>query len=140
MIQVIQRLQWLSRLIVGVELTLGMVIWFVHVSSVNLHIALGLAITLILLVFSVIALTTSGMRRLGVIGILYTCVLPGLGLTQYTLLVGNLHWLVQVFHMLVGIGSVGLIHIIGGRYQHLKPETAKTVSEQATPRVTYKAS
>jgi hypothetical protein len=140
LIQVIQRLQWLSRLIVGVELTLGMVIWFVHVSSVNLHIALGLAITLILLVFSVIALTTSGMRRLGVIGILYTCVLPGLGLTQYTLLVGNLHWLVQVFHMLVGIGSVGLIHIIGGRYQHLKPETAKTVSEQATPRVTYKAS
>ena len=140
MIQVIQRLQWLSRLIVGVELTLGMVIWFVHVSSVNLHIALGLAITLILLVFSVIALMTSGMRRLGVIGILYTCVLPGLGLTQYTLLVGNLHWLVQVFHMLVGIGSVGLIHIIGGRYQHLKPETAKTVSEQATPQVTYKAS
>jgi hypothetical protein len=140
LIQVIQRLQWLSRLIVGVELTLGMVIWFVHVSSVNLHIALGLAITLILLVFSVIALMTSGMRRLGVIGILYTCVLPGLGLTQYTLLVGNLHWLVQVFHMLVGIGSVGLIHIIGGRYQHLKPETAKTVSEQATPQVTYKAS
>lgn len=140
MIQVIQRLQWLSRLIVGVELTLGMVIWFVHVSSVNLHIALGLAITLILLVFSAIALMTSGMRRLGVIGILYTCVLPGLGLTQYTLLVGNLHWLVQIFHMLVGIGSVGLIHIIGGRYQHLKPETAKTVSEQATPQVTYKAS
>jgi len=117
-----------------------MVIWFVHVSSVNLHIALGLAITLILLVFSAIALMTSGMRRLGVIGILYTCVLPGLGLTQYTLLVGNLHWLVQIFHMLVGIGSVGLIHIIGGRYQHLKPETAKTVSEQATPQVTYKAS
>lgn len=140
MIQVIQKLQWLSRLIVGVELTLGMVIWFVHVNSVNLHIALGLAITLILLVFSVLALTTSGMRRLGVIGILYTCILPGLGLTQYTLLVGNLHWLVQVFHMLIGVGSVGLIHIIGGRYQHLKPETAKAVSEQATPQVTYKAS
>lgn len=133
MIQVIQKLQWLSRLIVGVELTLGMVIWFVHVSSVNVHIALGLAITLILLVFSVIALMTSGMRRLGVIGILYTCLLPGLGLTQDTLLVGNLHWLVQVFHLLVGVGSVGLIHIIGGRYQHLKPEIAKTVSEQATP-------
>lgn len=140
MIQVIQKLQWLSRLIVGVELTLGMVIWFVHVNSVTLHIVLGLAITLILLVFSVLALMTSGMRRLGVIGILYTCILPGLGLTQYTLLVGNLHWLVQVFHLLIGVGSVGLIHIIGGRYQHLKPETTKTVSEQVTPQVTYKPS
>jgi hypothetical protein len=140
LIQVIQKLQWLSRLVVGVELTLGMVIWFVHVSSVTLHIALGLAITLILLIFSGIALMTSGMRRLGVIGILYTCILPGLGLTQYTLLVGNLHWLVQVFHLLIGVGSVGLIHIIGGRYQYLKPETAKIVSEQATPQVTYKPS
>jgi cytochrome bd-type quinol oxidase subunit 2 len=117
-----------------------MVIWFIHVSSVNIHIALGLAITLILLVFSVIALMTRGMRRLGVIGILYTCILPGLGLTQYTLLVGNLHWLVQVFHLLIGLGSVGLIHVIGARYLHLQPETAKAVSEQTTPQVTYKAS
>jgi hypothetical protein len=140
LIQVIQKLQWLSRLIVGVELTLGMVIWFVHVSSVNIHIALGLSIALILLIFSVIALMTKGMRRLGVIGILYTCLLPALGLTQYTLLVGNLHWLVQIFHLLVGVGSVGLIHLIGARYQHLQPETAKTVSEQATPQVTYKPS
>jgi hypothetical protein len=117
-----------------------MVIWFVHVSSVSLHIVLGLAVTLILLIFSVLALMTSGMRRLGVIGILYVCVLPGLGLTQDTLFVGNLHWLVQVFHMLIGIGSVGLIHIIGGRYQRLKPQTAKAVSEQAAPQVNYEAS
>jgi hypothetical protein len=117
-----------------------MVIWFVHVSSVSLHIALGLVITLILLIFSVLALMTRDMRRLGVIGILYAGVLPGLGLIQYTLLVGNLHWLVQIFHMLIGVGSVGLIHIIGGRYQHLKSATAKTVSEQAAPQMNYNAS
>lgn len=140
MIQLIQRLQWLSRLIVGCELTLGLVIWFVHVSSVNLHIVLGLAMTLMLLIFSVIALVTRGMRRLGLIGILYTCVLPGLGLTQDTLLVGNLHWLVQVFHLLVGVGSLGVIQVIGSRYQHLKPGASKPASEQATPQVTYEPS
>jgi hypothetical protein len=73
-----------------------MVIWFVHVSSVSLHIVLGLIVTLILLLFSLLALMTRGIRRPGVIGILYSCVLPGLGLTQYTLLAGNLHWLIQL--------------------------------------------
>jgi hypothetical protein len=139
LIQIIQRLQWLARFLVGIELTLGMVIWFVHVSSVSLHIVLGLIVTLILLLFSLLALMTRGIRRPGVIGILYSCVLPGLGLTQYTLLAGNLHWLIQIAHMLIGVGAVGLIQIIGDRYQRCKA-TASAQAEQAAAQVNFRAS
>jgi hypothetical protein len=111
------------------------VIWFVHVSSTSLHIWLGLSITLILVLFSLIALATREMRLLGVIGIVYACILPALGLRQYTLLDGNLHWLIQSLHLLIGVGSLGVIHIIGSRYQRLKLATAK-----AAPQATYRAS
>jgi hypothetical protein len=103
----------------------------VGVSSVTLHIGLGIAITLILVIISAIALFTGGIRRLGVIGIVYACILPALGMAQYTLLMGNLHWLIQSLHLLIGIGSLGVIHWIGGRYLRLKRATTQAMAEQA---------
>jgi hypothetical protein len=130
-IQAVRGLQWLSRLVGAVELTLGLVIWFVGVSSVTLHIGLGIAMTLILVIISGIALSTRGTRQLGVIGIVYACILPALGMAQYTLLIGNLHWLIQVIHLLIGIGSIAVIHWIGGRYLSLQRAITQAVPEQA---------
>jgi hypothetical protein len=112
--------------------------WFVFVraSSVNLHIWLGLAIALILLFLSFLALFTRGMRQLGVIGIIYTGILPALGLMQYTLLAGDLHWLIQLLHLLIGVGAIGMVHLIGGRYQQLKLAVARTTSENAVSQAT----
>lgn len=132
MIQAVRGLQWLSRLVGAVELTLGLVIWFVGVSSVPLHIGLGIVMTLILVIISVIALLTAGIRSLGVIGIIYACILPALGMGQLSLQMGNLQWLVQSLHLLIGIGSIGVIHWIGGRYLGLKRAGTRVMPEQAT--------
>jgi uncharacterized membrane protein len=133
LIQAVRGLQWLSRLVGAVELTLGLAIWFVGVSSVTLHIGLGIAMTLILVIISAIALFTAGIRSLGVIGIVYACILPALGMGQLTLHMGSLQWLVQSLHLLIGIGSIGVIHWIGGRYLRLKriSTQAMTMPEQA---------
>ena len=101
MIQAVKGLQWLSRIVGACELTLGLVIWFVGVSSVTLHIWLGLLITLLLLLTSVIALLTVGARRPGLIGIVYACLLPIQGMAQYSVLVGDLHWLIQLLHPVI---------------------------------------
>jgi len=133
LIQAVRGLQWLSRLVGAVELTLGLVIWFVGVSSVTLHIGLGVVMTLILLIVSAIALFTAGIRLLGVVGIVYTCILPALGMGQLSLHLGSLQWLVQSLHLLIGIGSIGVIHWIGGRYLSLKRTTVQAMerAEQA---------
>lgn len=128
MIQAVRGLQWLSRLIGAAELTLGLAIWFVGVSSVTLHIGLGVVMTLILAIISVIALFTAGIRSLGVIGIVYACILPALGMGQLALQMGNLQWLVQSLHLLIGVGSIGVIHWIGGRYLRLKRTDAQTMA------------
>ncbi len=120
MIQAIRGLQWLSRLIGACELTLGLVIWFVGVSSVTLHILLGSALALILLIIGVIALPIKETRSLGVIGILYAAILPGFGMVQMSLLIGSLHWLVQLLHLLIGVGAIAVVHLIGARYLKLK--------------------
>ena len=57
---------------------------------------------------------------LGIIGIVYAFILPLLGMNQETLLIGNLHWLIQVIHMLVGVGSLALAGVISVRYRRLK--------------------
>lgn len=132
MLQVVRGLQWLSRLMGACELTLGLVIWFVGASSVTIHIVLGVVVTLILLIISGIAFTARETRWPGVIGLVYTCVLPAFGFLQLGLLKGSLHWLIQLVHLIIGIGSIGIIHFIGGRYLSLKQTGVQTASEQTT--------
>ena len=131
MIQAIRGLQWLSRLVGACELTLGLVIWFVGVSSVKVHIGLGIAVTLMLVIISVIGLTLKETRLLGVVGIVYACILPVFGFVQLGLLMGSLHWLVQLLHLIIGVGSIGVIHLIGGRYLSVRQPIPQAAPEQA---------
>ena len=54
---------------------------------------------------------------------------PEFGLTQSTLLIGSMHWLIQTAHLLVGLGALALIAGISTRYLRLK----QPVPEVATP-------
>jgi hypothetical protein len=39
--------------------------------------------------------------------IVWGVVVVALGMTQDSLLIGELHWIIQVLHLLVGLGAVG---------------------------------
>jgi len=117
-VRIIQVIAGISGL---VALVLGLLIWFAQMYVVlPVHMILGLIVTLVLLIFSILALLTSGLRVLGVIGIIYALFVPIFGLTQASLLAGDLHWLVRIAHLLVGVGAMGLIGNIGARYVRLK--------------------
>lgn len=112
---------WILRLAGSVALVLGLLIWAFQFDNItNIHMLFGLVVTLTLLVISVLAAFTRGLRLLGIIGIIYAFLLPLLGVNQETLLIGNLHWLIQVIHMLVGVGALALAGVISVRYKHLK--------------------
>jgi hypothetical protein len=111
---------WILRLAGSVALVLGLLIWAFQLDNItNIHMLFGLLVTLALLVISLLAAFTRELRLLGIIGIVYAFILPLLGVNQETLLIGDLHWLIQVIHMLVGVGALALAGVISVRYKRL---------------------
>lgn len=102
-------------------LTLGLLDWIANVSFISIHIVFGLTVALSLLILGIVGVFTKGMRLLGAVGIVYALILPVFGLTQTTLLVDSLHWLIQAAHLLVGLGALALAGITSTRYLRLKP-------------------
>jgi hypothetical protein len=98
---------------------------------ISIHLLFGLTVALSLLILGIVGVFTRGLRLLGAISIVYALILPVFGLTQATLLVGSMHWLIQTAHLLVGLGGLALAGIIGIRYLRLKPAAAKAVVLEA---------
>ncbi len=121
------------QLVVGIAglcaLALGLVIWIANIDLTDIHMIFGLLVTLGLLVMSIIALTASSLRIWGIIGIVYAIIVPVFGESHAELLVGNLHWLIQTLHTLVGIGAIVLTGLIGARYRTLKHGKASSAIE-----------
>jgi hypothetical protein len=110
-------------------LLLGLLFWIANIDLISIHMLFGLIVTLTLLVMSIIAVGTRGMRIWGIVGIVYALIVPVFGLTQSGILTGNLHWLIQTAHMLVGIGAMVLTGIMSTRYMTLKQTIAKLGTE-----------
>ena len=111
---------WILRVAGTIVLVLGLLIWTLQLNIVSIHITFGIIVTLTLLVISILATFARGLRVLGIIGMIYAFVIPLLGLNQVRLLVGDQHWLIQVLHLLVGIGALALGETISRRYLRLK--------------------
>ena len=95
------------RVVGVVQLALGLAFWTGNLLGlVDLHQLLG--ILLVLAVWALAALAA----RAGVPGglvagaVVLGLVVPIVGLTQRELLPGSAHWLIQVLHLLLGIGSL----------------------------------
>lgn len=117
---------WIARIAGLGALTLGLLFWIAQVDLISFHMLFGLSLAISMLVLSIIMLFTRGMRVLGIVGIIYTFVLPIFGETQVTLLVGNLHWLIQAAHLLVGLGALAFVQLIYTRYGHVRSPAAAT--------------
>jgi hypothetical protein len=97
------------RAVFVIQIVLGLAFWTGNlVGLVDLHQLLG--ILLVLGVWTQAALAAragvpagmvAGAALLGVLVVL-------VGLTQRELLVGSAHWVIQVVHLLLGVGLVGL--------------------------------
>ena len=110
-------------------LLLGLLVWIANMNLTSIHMLFGLTVALTLLIMSIIAVSTRGMRIWGIVGIVYALIVPVFGLTQFNILTGNLHWLIQIAHMLVGIGALALTGMMGARYAALKRIIAQPTAE-----------
>lgn len=93
---------------------------YTHANLTDIHMLFGLIVALALLILAMLAVFTRGVRRLGAVGIVYAFILPLFGVTQQMILVGNLHWLVETTHLIVGFGALAFIGAIGERFTRRK--------------------
>ena len=71
--------------------------------SSPLFLLLGVALVLMLWIIAVMALVALINPILAVVALIWGLIVPILGITQYQLLPGSLHWIIQTLHLLVGI-------------------------------------
>jgi len=120
-------IQWIAGIAGLIALILGLLFWIANIDFISIHMLFGILVALSLLILGIVGVFNKGLRVLGIIGMIYAPIMYLFGLTQATLLVGNLHWLIQTAHMLVGVGALALIGIIGTRYVRLKKSSTSTL-------------
>jgi hypothetical protein len=105
---------WIVRVAGTLQLVLGALFWTGHAYTfLPLHIISGTVIVLTLWTVAVLALIARTHRGLAVFGLLWGVALPAFGMQQATMLVGSMHWIVRVFHLLMGLAAMALAGTLG---------------------------
>jgi hypothetical protein len=106
---------WVVRLTGMAQVVLGLLFWVGHaLPLVGAHMLNGMVFVLGVLVL-VVAAARSGLGApLAALATGYTLVVPAFGMTHARILPGPAHWVVEVAHLLVGLGAMILAARLGG--------------------------
>jgi hypothetical protein len=100
--------QMLVRVVAVVQLVLGGLFWIGNaLDLVPLHQTLGFLLVFGLWTLAALAARAGVRPPLVALAVVWGLIVPILGLTQTNLLVGSAHWLIEVLHLLVGLGAIG---------------------------------
>lgn len=95
------------RLAMAVQIVLGIAFWSGHWTGlVNAHMAVGTLFVLALWGIAGIALAQRKAVGLAAFAFLWGVVVFALGMTQQGILVGDLHWVIRVVHLVVGVAAL----------------------------------
>ena len=105
---------WIVRVAGIVQLVSGALFWTGHAYGyVPLHMISGVLIVLTLWTLAVMALVARARRGLAVFALLWGLALPALGMPQAAILVGPMHWIIRVVHLLMGLSAMGVAFALG---------------------------
>jgi hypothetical protein len=94
----------LARLAFLVQLILGIGFWTGHfINLVNVHMAIGSLFVLALWAIAVLALRAGAAKGLAIGEIILGLVIAWFGMSQVTMLVGDMHWIVRVVHLVLAM-------------------------------------
>ena len=108
--------QMLLRLCFLALLVLGIIFWTGRALDLEpLHMAIGGIFVLGLWTMAILGFASKAGADLAVMALIGGVIVLALGMTQKALMVGDLHWIVRVVHLLVGLAAMGLAEQIGRR-------------------------
>jgi hypothetical protein len=112
----ITALQMGIRVVGVVQLALGLAFWTGNaLGLVDLHQLLGILLALALWTQAVLAYRAGVPAGMAAAAAVYGLIVVVVGLTQRELLVGSAHWVIEVIHLLLGIGLLGLAETLATR-------------------------
>ncbi len=99
-----------------VQLVLGIVFWTGNaLGLVDLHQLLGILLVLALWTQAVLAARAGVPPGLVAVAAVWGLLVPIVGLAQRDLLPGSAHWVIEVVHLLLGLGLLGLADTLAAR-------------------------
>ena len=108
--------QMLVRVTFVVQLVLGVLFWTGNaLDLVPLHQTIGFLLVFGLWTLAALAARAGVRPPLVALAAVWGLIVPVLGLSQDRLLVGSAHWLIEVLHLLVGVGAIGLAENLAAR-------------------------
>jgi uncharacterized membrane protein len=98
---------------------LGIVIWTGKADQIiSLHRFLGIVIVLALWTLAYVAGRSGVSSGIIAVAVVWGLIAPILGLSQTQVLTGNGHWIIQVLHLLIGLGIITLGEMLAMRIKH----------------------
>jgi hypothetical protein len=90
-----------------IQVVVGVALWTGHWSSlVDVHRTVGVLFVLALWIIAVFALVQRRSAGLAAVALLWGLIVAALGFMQQGILVGDLHWIVRVMHLVIGLASM----------------------------------
>lgn len=106
----------LIRVTGAIVLILGIVMWTGHAHAlVSVHMLLGVILVFALWVLAGLGAAAGVRRGTTLLSLVWGIVVITLGMLQTRLLPGRAHWVIQVLHLLVGLGAMGLGEALAAR-------------------------
>ncbi len=100
---------WLIRITGLFQLIIGVIFWVNQDDNlVPVHTLVGVILVLSLWIMAFLAARAGVNWKMTALAFVWGLVVVILGLTQTQILPGNLHWLIEVLHLLLGLGAIGL--------------------------------
>lgn len=95
---------------------LGLFFWTGHaLSLLPVHMDIGVLFVICLWALAAVGFATPKARWLALLVLVWSLIVPALGVTQLRLLPGSDHWVIQATHLLVGLIAMGLGHALARR-------------------------
>lgn len=109
-------LRWIIRIAGVAALGLGLALWTGRgYALLGAHQGLGFLVSGALLLMAALGFGRRVPPGLLALALLWGLAVPALGSLQGRLLPGNGHWIIEVLHLLLGLGAIALSEIIAGR-------------------------
>jgi hypothetical protein len=116
---------WLIRITGLFQLIIGVIFWVNQDDNlVPFHILIGVVLVLSLWIMAFLAARAGVSWKMTALAFVWGLVVVILGLTQTQILPGNLHWLIEVLHLVLGLGAMGLGEGVSARIKRLQQPKA----------------
>jgi hypothetical protein len=104
------------------QIVLGTLFWTGRAYQyLPVHVAIGALLVLGLWTIAIVSLTAKVNRGPAVFALVWGIALPVFGMRQGMILVGALHWIIQVVHLLMGITAMALADRLAKRVLAASP-------------------